>query len=135
MARFTLIDETLAAAVTGVTPDTGTTEIYADYIALEAIFVRAAGGTTCKAYVQTSLDGTNWIDVACFAFTTTSANKYSALTTAIAPASQAAAPTDGALTDNTVINGVFGDYWRVKLTTTGTYSGASSIKVVASTRN
>lgn len=135
MARYTLLSETLAGAVTGVTPDDTVTEIYASAIVLEAIFVRAGGGTTCKAWVQTSLDGMNWMDVVCFAFTTTSANKRAVVAACGATGTSAVAVTDGALADDTIVPHLMGDYWRVKLTTTGTYSGASSITILASTRN
>jgi len=43
-----------------------------------------------------------------------------------------ATPGDGALADNTAVNGFLGALFRVKLTTTGTYSGASSFKIYAS---
>jgi hypothetical protein len=98
-------------------------------LSIESIFVRAAGGTTCKVYVQTSLDGgTTWIDIACHAFTTTTASKVSAVKadTAVTPATT---PGDGALSDDTVLDGLLGDRIRSKVVSTGTYSGASSIKV------
>jgi len=100
-------------------------------LTLEAKFLYGAGGTSAKAYVQTSLDGgATWFDIASFAFATTAANKVSAVNRSIAPASQAFTPTDGTLTDNTIIQGVLGDRARVKLIVVGTYTGASSVELV-----
>lgn len=101
------------------------------HLAIQAKFLYGAGGTTAKAYIQTSLDrGTTWIDIASFAFSTAAATKISALSSAIALAA-AATPTDGTLADNTILNGFFGDRLRVKYVTTGTYTGATSLEITA----
>lgn len=85
-------------------------------LSVESAFVYGSGGTTAKLYLQTSLDGgLTWFDVACHAFDTSTLTKVSALTRFVAPASQAFAPTDGTLADNTVVNGVLGDRVRAKL--------------------
>jgi hypothetical protein len=132
---FTLIDHDFTAAETG--------EVYgeqsgqglgfgANYLALEAIFTYAAdSATSAKAYVQTTLDGTTWFDIACFAFTTSTASKVSAICTNIAPASQAFTPGDAALSDNTIIQGVLGRALRVKFTSVGTYGAGSNITIHA----
>lgn len=81
----------------------------------------SSGGTTCKVYVQTSLDGgTTWIDVACLAFATATATKVSAVRTSIALAA-ATVPTDGTLADDTIVDGLYGDRVRVKVIVVGTY--------------
>ena len=99
------------------------------YLVAEAQFVRAAGGTDCKAYVQTSLDqGVTWIDIMCFAFTTSTASKVSAVSSTIALAA-AVTPGDAALSDNTILNGLLGDQVRVKYISTGTYTGATTLQV------
>lgn len=104
-------------------------------LVVESIFDYGSGGTTAKVFVQTSLDGgTTWFDVVSQAFATTDASKVSAVSTAIAPASQAFAPGDAALTDNTVVQGVLGDRIRAKLVTVGTYAGSTTIAVWASLR-
>lgn len=126
-----LLDKTLAGAVTAevhgpVAMPNGRVEA----LALYAVFVRAAGGTSAKAWVQTSLDGgTTWVDIANFAFTTTTADRMYNLTAAAV--TSIATPTDGALADNTSVNGFLGALYRVKLTTTGTYTGASSFEIWA----
>jgi hypothetical protein len=136
MSRLTLLSETITAAVSGVTPDAGGTDFYAEYVAIEAVFVYGSGGTNATAYVQTSFDnGVTWCDVASFQFTTASLRRVSALTTGQAPAAQAFTPTDGTLAANTVVNGVVGDAWRCKLTTTGTYAGGTTINVFLNGRN
>jgi hypothetical protein len=85
-------------------------------LTLQSKFTRSSGGTTLKAYLQTSLDdGTTWVDVACHAFATTTASKASAINRGIAPASQAFAPSDGSLADDTIVEGALGDRVRVKL--------------------
>lgn len=106
-------------------------------ISLEAKFVRAGGGTNTKVWVQTSLDGgVTWFDIACFAFLTTTANKLHALRldvpTVMTPAT---VPASATLADDTVLNGIWGDKIRTLLTTTGTYTGASSIEVHAVLHN
>jgi hypothetical protein len=126
---------TIGAAVsaTATTPVTGLGGMEA--LTVEAKFLYGAGGTNATAYVQTSLDGgLSWIDIMCFQFTTAAANKISSVTSLIAPAAQAFAPTDGSLTANTIIQGVLGDRLRLKYVTTGTYTGATSLGVYAIVR-
>lgn len=99
-------------------------------IALQATFAYGSGGTTAKVYVQTSLDdGATWIDIACLAFATTAAVKVAAVKAATARA--VATPTDGTLADDTLLDGLIGDRVRVKVISSGTYAGASSIAVSA----
>lgn len=131
---YLLLSEGITAAVTGVTPDpTATVPVRRSKpttVAVESIFVYGSGGTTAKVWVQTSLDnGATWFDIVSHAFTTASASKVSACSNRIAPASQGFTPGDGALADNTIIQGVFGELFRAKLTTTGTYAGGTTIAV------
>lgn len=93
-------------------------------LALEAIFTYGStAGTTCKAFIQSTLDaGTTWFDVACLAFTTSSASKLAQLVSTVAVTS-APAPTDGSLGDNTVrAGGPLGDRLRAKVVVDGNYS-------------
>lgn len=102
------------------------------YLVAQAIVVYGSGGTTIKAWVQTSLDGgETWVDIMSFAFTTASLSKISACNAYIAPAAQAFAPGDAALADNTIIQGVMGDRVRVKYTTTGTYADSTTLAIDA----
>lgn len=93
-----------------------------------------SGGTSVKAYLQTSLDqGTTWVDVACFAATTVSAVKVYNLS-ALTPKTTAATPTDGSLTDDTSVDGILGDRLRVKVVSVGTYAGSTVLSVRAVVR-
>lgn len=128
---ITLLNATLAGAVTG---DVSSGEFFinggrVESLVLFASFVRAGGGTTAKAWVQTTFDGTNWMDIANFAFTTTTALRAFHLTNAAV--TSIATPTDGTLADGTAVDGFLGPRLRVKLTTTGTYTGASSFTITA----
>jgi hypothetical protein len=104
----------------------------------ECVFVDGGGGTTIKVYIQTSLDaigGTTtgrqpqtWMDIMCFAFTTTAGRKVLKVTedTAIAAAVTEA---DGALADDTAVSGIIGSHVRARVVTTGTYTAPSTIDV------
>lgn len=84
-----------------------------------------SGGSTIKVYLQTSLDqGTTAIDIACFTYTTASANKARNLS-ALTPKTTDVTPSDGALTDDTSVDGILGDRFRVKIVSTGTYAGST----------
>lgn len=123
---------TIGAAVTGSVTTPVKVLSGVNYVGALAVFVYAAGGTTAKFWLQTSFDGgATWMDIANFAFTTASLTKFSAMTTAIAPATQAAAPTDATLADNTINQGTIGSQFRVKYTTTGTYTGVTTIALNA----
>lgn len=125
---LTLLDVVLAGAVTAEVHGPQPVHAPIRNLALHAEIVVAGGGTTAKAWVQTSLDGgASWMDIANFAFTTSSAKRAYNLTDVAV--TSIATPSDGTLTDNTAVNGFLGPIYRVKLTTTGTYTGASSFKV------
>jgi hypothetical protein len=102
-------------------------------VTVQARLAMGTGGTTAKVFVQTSLDqGTTWVDVACLAFTTTGATKVVNLS-GLTPKASPATPTDGAMSDDTALDGVLGDRLRAKIITTGTYS-AAVVSVRASVR-
>ncbi len=132
MRSVTLLNATLAGAVTGdvasgVFPMPGGR---AESLVLYANFVRSGGGTTAKAWVQTSFDGgVTWMDIANFAFTTTTAVRAYHLSNVAV--TSIATPVDGTTADNTAVDGFLGPVLRVKLTTTGTYTGASSFTISA----
>lgn len=104
-----------------------------DFMAAVTLFVNftyGSGGTTCAVIVQTSLDGTNWVDVARFDFTTASLAKIANLSglTPVAAATVAALSAQGNL------DGVLGDRLRAKVTSTGTYAGNTAVSVRAAVR-
>jgi len=101
----------------------------ASVIMTQAAFVRGGGGTTCDVFIQTSVDnGTSWIDVMQFAFATTTVTKISGVRPYIALAANVT-PSDGGLSDNTILDGVIGDRLRVKTVVVGTYSSTSTLDV------
>lgn len=83
-----------------------------------------SGGTTVRAFLQTSLDqGASALDIACVLFDTASeveVMNFSALTP-----KGLTAPTDGTLADDTVVDGILGDRVRLKVISTGTYGGST----------
>jgi hypothetical protein len=130
---YSLCDQAIATALSSValTPVQNLQGMVACTIA--AKFSAGSGGTTAKAYVQaTTDDGLTWFDIACFAFTTVSAQRVINLS-GLTPVTNAITPVDGALPDNTCIDGIFGASLRVKLVTTGTYAN-TSLSVKISTR-
>lgn len=98
-------------------------------LTIQAALTYVSGGTTTDVYVQTTLDGgVTWTDIANFHFTTSSARKIVNLT-ARTPVTSQVTPGDGAMSSNTAQDGVLGPLFRTKVTTTGTYSGGTSLRV------
>lgn len=93
-------------------------------------FTYGSGGTSADAWVQTSVDGDDWVDVANFHFTTSTA-KFLFNISALTPVTTEYTPTDGTLAANTCKDGVLGTLWRVKYTTVGTYAGGTVLRVDA----
>lgn len=99
-------------------------------VTLEVAFGYGSGGSTAKAWVQTSFDGgTTWRDIALFEFTTASAVKFATLQTNSSKAVTAYA----ALSAEGVNDNILGDRLRAVVTTTGTYAN-STLAVRASVR-
>jgi hypothetical protein len=127
---LTLLNVALAADVTAAVTTPQPVHGSPRELALYANFVRAGGGTTAVARVQTTFDNAaTWVDIANFAFTTSSAVRVYNLTNVAV--TSIATPTDGTLADNTAVNGLLGTQFRVKYTTVGTYTGASSFTITA----
>ena len=98
-------------------------------IMVQAAFARGGGGTTCDVFIQTSVDnGSTWIDIMQFAFATTTVTKISAVRPYTAMAANVT-PTDGSLSDITILDGCIGDRLRVKTVVVGTYSSTSTLDV------
>lgn len=92
------------------------------------------GGTSIKAYLQTSLDqGTTWVDIACVVYATVSESgilNFSALT----PKTTVLTPTDAAMADDTAVDGVLGDRFRLKYVVTGTYATSTVLSARVAVR-
>lgn len=96
-------------------------------VMIEVRFQYGTGGTSCAAVVQTSADGTNWVDIARFDFTTTSAAKVCNLSAALSKAVTAVA----ALASEGVTDGVLGTRLRAVITSVGTYANTTlSVRAV-----
>ena len=96
---------------------------------VQCAFTFGGGGLTADAWIQTSLDdGATWTDVANCHFTTASARFLYNLS-ALTPKITEVIPTDGALAANTAIDGFVGPLWRIMATTTGTYTGGTTMRV------
>lgn len=134
MARTNLLNWTAIGAATGATATGVMLQGLDNYrgVLLDAVFTYDSGGTTVDGYVQTSADGgTTWYDVANFHFTTSSAHAAFNLRATTAVTTQNTTFSDGAITNNTSLDGLLGDQLRVKYKSTGTYGGASSLVITA----
>lgn len=96
-------------------------------LSLIVTFNYVSGGTSAKVYVQTTLDGVRWYDIASFAFTTAGAVKSAHIT--MGTGVTTATPTTGTLADNTVQQGVMGDQIRYVITSVGTYGAGTTVEV------
>lgn len=127
---LTLINETITTAITAEARSPTGGDVLAGYEGLvaQANFTYGAGGTDATIWIQTSFDdGETWTDIAAFNFTTASSRK--ALAVARASTTADVVLTDGALADDTAVAGLLGNRLRAKLTTTGTYSGGTTLRV------
>ena len=96
---------------------------------VEIKFSYGSGGTNCRVYVQTSLDqGSTWIDVICKLFTTSSGTFLFNLS-GLTPKTTGLAPSDGSLADDSSIDGILGDRFRGKVTSTGVYGTNTSVSL------
>jgi hypothetical protein len=91
-------------------------------------------GTSAKAWVQTSIDGgATWLDLACFAFSTSSAVKAARLPGQALKSPAAIA--EGTLADDSAVDGPFGERFRVKVTSVGSYGAGTTLSLVAIPRS
>lgn len=134
MATQNLCNLAITTAVTG-----SIQTVYKGFSSPQAMTLQAkftyvaSAATSVDAYVQTTIDGVNWIDIAEFQFTTASATKVvnlSGLSTVTTPT----AITSGSLTANTTQQGVLADWYRVVVTSVGTYGAGTTLTVDASAR-
>jgi hypothetical protein len=132
MARLTLVNALTipAAGTTTSLPIVGLSDV--GDLTLQWAFTYGSGGTSVTGYVQTSFDGTNWIDIATFQSTTASDLQVLSVSAA-GDVSVAPTESDGTLPVGTTLSGVLGDQLRLKLVTVGTYA-ASTLTLTAETR-
>lgn len=124
-----LLNTTTVTTAATVLSEPYSVPLNAKTVSMQAKFVYGSGGTTAKAYVQTTFDhGATWVDIAAFAFTTATATKINSVRSYTAVAA-AVVPTDGTLTDDTIKDGLIGERLRVKLISVGTYAGGTTLIV------
>lgn len=124
---------TTGETITSASDQSGATQAYLSGLGdkqgatISVNFTYGSGGSTLKVIIETSLDqGTTWLEVYRAAFTTSGGQRIvnvSALTPKTTPL------TPAALSDDTVVDGLFGDRWRARKIVTGTYAGNSSVSV------
>jgi hypothetical protein len=104
-------------------------------LAVQFRFVWGSGGTSVKAYLQTTLDDQDtWVDIACVVFGNTVSEVAVVNLSALTPKTTQVTPTDGALADDTVVDGLIGESFRVKIVVVGTYAGSTTLNVTAVAR-
>jgi hypothetical protein len=98
-------------------------------LTVHARFAWGSGGTSCKLYLQSSIDGGNiWADFACIVFGVATENailNFSKLT----PKLTQVALTDGAMADDTAVDGMIAALVRCKIVTVGTYANSTTLTV------
>ncbi len=119
----------ITTAVTGSaqTPQPGFGKPQALTVQAKFTYV-ASAATNAAVYLQTTVDGIQWMDIANFLFTTTSVTQYvnlSGMTTVTTPVTI----SDGSLASNTTVQGALGALYRCKLTTTGTYGAGTTVSI------
>ena len=123
-----LISRVITTAETATTADAVAMLGRVESLTIYVVFTYGSGGTTCRVWVQTSLDGgATWMDIADVSATTSSITRAYHLTAAAVTA--IATPGDGALAANTSVNGFLGPVFRTKVTSTGTYAGSTTLTV------
>lgn len=83
-----------------------------------------SGGTTLRAYVQSTADGGTTVhDVAAVLFG--AAAEHRLLNFTAAPVLSQVTPVDASLPDDTAVDGLLGTKMRLKIVSTGTYAGST----------
>lgn len=124
-----LLSTTITSPVSAQVGGTVSSLYDKNVLAAVANFDYGSGGGTARVWVQTTFDeGESWVDVANFTFTNSDALKAAALGHPTHGTANFAV-TDGSLADNTIAAVPVGNLVRTKLTTTGTYGGATTLKV------
>lgn len=103
-------------------------------LAIQARFAYGAGGESCIALVETTLDqGTTWFAVARFLFGTASEVQIVNLSS-LTPVTVPTVPDEPTSANDTVFDGPLGDRFRAKVVTVGTYTGSTLLSLRACAR-
>jgi hypothetical protein len=90
------------------------------------------GSPTLDIYLQFSIDGTTWLDIAHTQYTTSQTTRYISIAGDVTGATAPVTGTDGTLAGETVKQGPWGDQLRLKLIfaaggSTGSYTLAANL--------
>lgn len=129
---------TTATVITSSSDAQSTTIAYVDRLegmlaaSLQANFTYGTGGTSLKVIWETSIDqGTTWVEVCRMAFATASEENIVNLS-GLTPKTTVVTPA--VLSDDTCLDGIFGDRWRARILTVGTYTGNTALSLRLSAR-
>lgn len=129
---------TVATVVTSAPDEQGNTVAYVSGLegmlaaTLQANWNWGSGGTSVKVLWETSIDqGSTWIEVCRMAFATASEENVVNLS-GLTPKTTIVTPA--ALSDDSCLDGVFGDRWRARILTVGTFAGNTSLSLRMSCR-
>lgn len=125
--KRTLLSTTITTAVTGAVSDAVEGLAGVGAVLIEAIFTYGSGGTNATAWVQTRMPSGEWVDVACMQFTTATAKRAANLSGRTPVTTHYDITT--ALTAGQSKDGILGDAFRTKLTTTGTYADDTTLEI------
>ncbi len=96
---------------------------------LQVRMAYGSGGTLVNVYCQVSLDqASTWVDVANVLLGTASEVAIINLS-GLTPKTSQYNPTDGALADDTAVDGILGDRFRAKIISQGTYAGQTQVSI------
>jgi hypothetical protein len=99
-------------------------------LTVQARFTWGSGGTTCKLYLQASIDdGNTWADFACIAFGNSASENPILNFSKLTPKLTQIVPVDAALADDTAVDGMISALVRCKVVTVGTYAGSTVLTV------
>jgi hypothetical protein len=115
---------------------TGGAESFAYGISAQLALAYVSGGAAANlnVWLQTSLDGgQTWCDVISFTQLAQASARVVAAVSAFPPSAglAPAAASDGALAAGSVVNGLFGGWWRVKYSVGTAYTGGTVLSVAA----
>ena len=129
-STVTLLSETVTTAVSATTTTAVDVDPAMKSLTLQCNFTYGSGGTSAIYRVQTTIDGTNWIDIAAFDHATASLRRVFNLS-GRTPVTTIYTALDGTLTADTAKDGLIGTKLRVKRTTVGTYAGDTTVVITA----
>jgi hypothetical protein len=110
-----LVPSTTVSANGTSTPVDGLSRLRDLFGGWEVSAVPTGGAPTLDVYLQTTFDGgTTWQDIAHYQFTTSAVKRLFSICGSVAGPTTSVAPSDAALSGDTVVQGPWGDKLRAK---------------------